>query len=77
MATINESNFIKIKHNNNNNYYFVKSNNIKVFPCAYRGYNSTGNSPVVFDPEARSTTEANFTKTYHQISPNKTSYIVS
>ena len=72
MATINESKFIK-----HNNYYFVESNNIKVFPCAYRGYSSTGNSPLVFDPEARSTTEANFTKTYHQISPNKTSYIVS
>jgi hypothetical protein len=76
MATINDSiidsNFIKY-----NDYYFVKSNNIKVFPCAYRGYNSTGANPVVFDPEARSTTEANFTKTYHQISPNKTSYVVS
>jgi hypothetical protein len=75
MATITESNFIK--HNNNNNYYFVKSNNIKVFPCAYRGYNSTGNSPLVFDPEARSTTEANFTNTFHKLSSNKDSYVVS
>ena len=78
MATIDksitDSNFIKP---DNDKYYFVKSNNIKVFPCAYRGYKSTADGPVVFDPEARSTTEANFTKTYHQISPNKTSYIVS
>lgn len=76
MATINDS-IINSKFIKHNNYYFVESNNIKVFPCAYRGYNSNGDSPLVFDPEARSTTEANFTKTYHQISPNKTSYIVS
>lgn len=60
-----------------NNY--VKSANIKVFPCAHRGYFVDGTPPtaLVFDPEARSTTEANFVNTFHKLSTTKESYVVS
>lgn len=63
-----------------NDKHFIESNNIKVFPCAYRGYYNTETTPaesLVFDPEARSTTEANFTNTFHKLSSTKSSYVVS
>lgn len=59
---------------------FVSSANIRVFPCAYRGYYNVEGDDItakVFDPEARATTEANFADTFHKISLNKPSYVVS
>lgn len=58
------------------NNKYIESQNIRVFPCAYRGYYDSTNSKV-FDPEARATTEANFTNTFHKLSDNKDSYIVA
>lgn len=60
----------------NDNNTYIESKNIRVFPCAYRGYYND-NTPLVFDPEARATTEANFTNTFHKLSANKDSYVVS
>jgi hypothetical protein len=61
----------------NTNIKYFKSQDIKVFPCAYRGYYNTATGEgKVFDPEARSTTEANFTSTFHKLSSKKDSYIV-
>ena len=63
----------------NTGKYFL-SKNVKIFPCAYRGYyNKDDNGDTesfVFDPEARSTTEANFTNTFHKISTTKISYVL-
>lgn len=59
---------------------YIKSQNIRVFPCAYRGYYNSSATPVttlVFDPEARATTEANFTNTFHKLSDTKESYVVA
>ena len=58
---------------------YIRSENIRVFPCAYRGYYKTGSNPslVAFDPEARSTTESNFTNTLHKLSSTKESYVIS
>lgn len=67
------SNFIEY---NNNRY--IESQNIKIFPCAYRGYyNNVSGETAVIDPEARSNTETNFTETFHKLSANKESYVVS
>lgn len=61
-----------------NSKYYVQSRDIKVFPCSYRGYTKTGDSEsIVFDPEARSTTESNFTNTFQKLSNTKQSYVVS
>ena len=63
-----------------NGKLYIESNNIKVFPCTYRGYYNSSTTPVtalVFDPEARATTEANFTSTFHRLSDNKKSYAVA
>lgn len=50
-------------HNGEDNYYF-KSSDVRIFPSAFRGTFKAGgdaDSPdVVFDPEARLNTEANF-----------------
>ena len=49
--------------------YFIESDNVKVFPCSYRGFKTvtivdeTGiskESKQVFDPEASGFTEYNF-----------------
>ena len=56
---------------------YIESSNIRVFPCAYRGYYEAGGESKVFDPEARATTEANFANTYHKLSNKKDSYVVS
>lgn len=59
---------------------YIESQNIRVFPCAYRGYYNSSATPattLVFDPEARATTEANFTNTFHKISGNKESYVIA
>lgn len=74
------ANYIPFKSsdtNRSNNY--IESQNIKVFPCAHRGYYSgtNGTDSKVFDPEARATTEANFTNTFHKLSSNKESYVIS
>lgn len=61
------------------NIKYIQSKDIKVFPCAYRGYYNETVNPVdtlVFDPEARSTTEANFTNTFHKLSSKKDSYVI-
>jgi hypothetical protein len=65
-------NFITLTNNNT----YIESKDLKVFPCAYRGYYA-GEDYKVFDPEARSTTEANFTDTFHKLSSNKESYVIS
>lgn len=54
--------------------YFL-SKDVKVFPCAYRGY--TGANAEVIDPYARSFAEYNFSNIYANISANKQSYIIS
>jgi hypothetical protein len=63
-----------------NNNYYIESSNIRVFPCAYRGYYEETNGgniiALVFDPEARATTESNFTETFHKLSNKKDSYVV-
>ena len=41
--------------------YFIESENVKVFPCSYRGFDESGN---IFDPEARGFTEYNFANIY-------------
>jgi hypothetical protein len=56
---------------------YIESSNIRVFPCAYRGYYEASGESKVFDPEARATTEANFANTYHKLSNKKDSYVVS
>ena len=57
--------------------YVLESKNVKVFPCAYRGYyNATPSSQIVFDPEARSNTEYNFANIYSKTS-SKDSYVIS
>lgn len=38
---------------------YFKSRDIKVFPCAYRGYYELNGQQISFDPEARLTTEEN------------------
>ena len=56
---------------------YIESQNIRVFPCAYRGYYNKTEQSLVFDPEARATTEANFTNTFHKLSNNKESYVIA
>ena len=50
-------------HNGEDNYYF-RSSDVRIFPSAFRGTfkagGSTDSPDVVFDPEARLNTEANF-----------------
>lgn len=41
--------------------YFIESENVKVFPCSYRGFNDDRN---IFDPEASGFTEYNFANIY-------------
>ena len=43
------------------NTYFIESENVKVFPCSYRGFDKSGN---IFDPEANGFTEYNFANIY-------------
>lgn len=38
---------------------YFKSRDVKVFPCAYRGYYELNGQQISFDPEARLTTEEN------------------
>lgn len=62
----------------NGNYFL--SENVKVFPCAYRGQDGAGK---IFNPEARLNTEWNFTRGVNQwreesdITTAKQSYIIS
>ena len=57
-----------------NNKYFIKSSNINVFPCAYRGYtNAETRQP--FDPESRLSTEQSFLRLSNL--KHKNSYVVS
>jgi hypothetical protein len=58
---------------NINNNGFVKSANIKVFPCSYRG--SSDNT--IFNPEACTLSEYNIVNLYNKVSANKESYVVS
>ena len=41
--------------------YFIESENVKVFPCSYRGFDESEN---IFDPEATGFTEYNFVNIY-------------
>ena len=59
-----------------NSKQYIESKYIRVFPCAYRGYYNADKT-LVFDPEARATTEANFTNTFHKLSGNKESYVIA
>ena len=43
------------------NAYFIESENVKVFPCSYRGFDESEN---IFDPEATGFTEYNFVNIY-------------
>ena len=43
------------------NAYLLESEKVKVFPCAYRGFDKSGN---IFDPEANGFTEYNFVNIY-------------
>ena len=43
------------------NAYLIESENVKVFPCSYRGFDGSGN---IFDPESRGFTEYNFANIY-------------
>ena len=54
---------------------YFKSEDVKVFPCAYRGYRES--SAEALDPSARSFTEYNFSNIYSNISANKPSYVIS
>jgi hypothetical protein len=54
---------------------YFRSEDIKVFPCAYRGYRKSGAEAL--DPSARSFTEYNFSNIYSNISANKPSYVIS
>ena len=66
---------------NSNGY--VQSQNIKVFPCAYRGYyeapteGSTDPTYKIINPEARTTSEYSFVNSYHKLSATKESYVIS
>lgn len=64
---------------NKNNKYFFESKDVKVFPCAYRGYKDTENNNRVvgFDIEAQMTSEYTLTNLYGKLSENKQSYIIS
>jgi hypothetical protein len=54
---------------------FIQSTDVKVFPCAYRGYdNSTPKE--IFDSESSAFTEYNFTNIYGK-SKSKESFIIS
>lgn len=66
---------------NSNGY--VQSQNIKVFPCAYRGYyeepteGATNPTYKIINPEARTTSEYSFVNSYHKLSATKESYVIS
>lgn len=42
--------------------FYFDSDDVKVFPCSYRGYNTTSNDTMV-DPESRMITESNYANT--------------
>lgn len=60
---------------------YIQSKNIRVFPCAYRGYYNTNDggeiTAYVFDPEAKANTESNIANTYHKLSNTKESYVIA
>jgi len=56
---------------------FIRSKNVKIFPCAYRGYYSAANGSKVFDPEARGFTEYNYSNIYSKPSISKESFVIS
>jgi len=71
--------------NNDNRYIFAtsslngtyfQSKDIKVFPCAYRGYKDLG-SGLIFNPESRGFTEYNFSHIYNRTAKNNGSYLIS
>ena len=58
---------------------FIHSSNIKVFPCAYRGYHEAdaeGNCQSI-DPEAKAQTEYNYVNLHNKLGVNKPSYVIS
>ena len=63
---------------------YIQSQNIKVFPCAYRGYYeepteeaTTTPTYKIINPEARTTSEYSFVNSYHKLSATKESYVIS
>lgn len=52
---------------------FIPSANVKVFPCAYRGYINTAS----IDPESKAQTEYNYVNLHNQLGKNKPSYVIS
>lgn len=57
-------------------YYYFNSNNIKVFPCSYRGYNGEG-VPQSFNAESKLHTEFNLTRGINSSWPEYNSYLIS
>lgn len=55
--------------------YYFNSNNIKVFPCSYRGYNGIG--PKGFNAESKLHTEFNLTRGINSSWPEYNSYLIS
>ena len=62
---------------------YFRSENVKVFPCAYRGYrrlvdnNAANTSHVVYNPESRGFTEYNYSHVYPRLDKENGSYLVS
>jgi hypothetical protein len=56
---------------------FIPSANVKVFPCAYRGYINDGGTSVGIDPESKANTEYNYVNMYSKLGTTKPSYVIS
>lgn len=56
---------------------FIPSANVKVFPCAYRGYINDNGISVGIDPESKANTEYNYVNMYSKLGTTKPSYVIS
>lgn len=56
---------------------FIPSANVKVFPCAYRGYINDSGTSVGIDPESKANTEYNYVNMYSKLGTTKPSYVIS
>lgn len=57
-------------------YYYFNSDNVKAFPCSYRGYNGTG-TPKSFNAESKLQTEFNLTRGTNSSWPEYESYLIT
>ena len=55
---------------------YFKSKNIRVFPCSFRGNFGVGSDKYGFDPEARLSSEFNYTHAGRFTGNSGASYIV-